>query len=190
MMRIITGKARGTKLNTLEGLNTRPTSERAKEAVFSMIQFEIPGGNVLDLFAGSGQMGLEALSRGAARATFVDNSKEAIAVINQNVKKTHFDNESLVVTSEFEAYLKRVSGREKYDFVFLDPPYASDCIKKALKCLTEYNLLSKSATLICESGKENILDGEDELKEKFEIVKQTKYGVAYVTIMKPRSNEV
>lgn len=190
MMRIITGKARGTKLNTLEGLNTRPTSERAKEAVFSMIQFEIPASRVLDLFAGSGQMGLEALSRGATHATFVDNSKEAISVINHNVKKTHFENESLVVASGVEAYLKRMLGREKYDLVFLDPPYASDCLKKALKCLTEYNLLSKNAILVCESGKENIFDGEDELKEKFEIVKQTKYGVAYVTIIKPRSDEV
>ena len=190
MMRIITGKARGTKLNTLEGLNTRPTSERTKEAVFSMIQFDIPDSNVLDLFAGSGQMGLEALSRGAKKATFVDNSKSAINVINQNVKKTHFENESLVIASEFDPYLTRVAGREKYDLVFLDPPYASDFLKNALKCLIKYNLLSKNATVVCESGKENIFDGEEDLNGKFEIIKKAKYGVAYVTIMKPRSNEV
>lgn len=190
MMRIITGKARGTKLNTLEGLNTRPTSERTKEAVFSMIQFEIPESNVLDLFAGSGQMGLEALSRGAKKATFVDNSKAAIVVIGQNVKKTHFENESLIINAEFETYLKRAAGNEKYDLVFLDPPYASDCLINALKCLIEYDLLSKSTTIVCESGRENIFDGEEELKEKFDVVKQTKYGVAYVTIMKPRSEEV
>ena len=88
MMRIITGKARGIKLATLEGENTRPTSERAKEAVFSMLQFEIEGRAVLDLFAGSGQMGLEAVSRGAESAVFVDKSKDAIAIIGKNIEKT------------------------------------------------------------------------------------------------------
>lgn len=184
MMRIITGKARGTKLETLEGLNTRPTSERAKEAIFSMIQFEIDDANVLDLFAGSGQMGLEALSRGANRATFVDNSKDAVAIINRNIKKTHFENESLVANSEFEQYLKRVSGKEKFDLVFLDPPYASDVLLKALNCLIEYNLLTNNATVICESGKENLFDEDPAIKERFEIIRQAKYGVAHVTIMK------
>ena len=190
MMRIITGRARGTKLNTLEGLNTRPTAERTKEAVFSMIQFDIPDSNVLDLFAGSGQMGLEAVSRGATRATFVDNEKSAIAVINQNVKKTHSENESHVVQSDFESYLKRVAGKEKYGVVFLDPPYASDSLIKALKCLTKYNLLAKNATVVCESGTAELFEGEAELKECFDIIKQTKYGVAHITILKPRSDEV
>ena len=189
MMRIITGSARGTKLDTLEGFNTRPTSERAKEAIFSMIQFEIADANVLDLFAGSGQMGLEALSRGASRATFVDNSREAVAVIGRNVKKTHFENESVIVNSEFEQYLKRVVGKEKYDLVFLDPPYASDALIKSINCLIRNELLSENAIVVCESGSGNLADAE-EIKEKFEIMKQAKYGVAYVTIMKPRQSEV
>ena len=190
MMRIITGRARGTKLDTLDGLNTRPTSERAKEAIFSMIQFDIADANVLDLFAGSGQMGLEALSRGACRATFVDNSKDAVAVINRNVKKTHFESESIVVNSAFEQFLKRVAKNEKYDLVFLDPPYASDALIKSLKCLIEYNLLSQNAIFVCESGSEDLFGNELEAQEKFQIIKQTKYGVAYVTIMKPCSEEV
>ena len=190
MMRIITGRARGTKLNTLEGHNTRPTAERTKEAVFSMIQFDIADANVLDLFAGSGQMGLEAISRGAACATLVDNEKSAIAVINQNVKKTHFENECVVVQSDFESYLKRVAEREKYDMVFLDPPYASDFLIRALKCLIRYNLLSENATVVCESGTADLFVEESELKEKFDIIKQAKYGVAHVTIMKPHTDEV
>ena len=189
MMRIITGRARGTKLDTLEGLNTRPTSERAKEAIFSMIQFEISDANVLDLFAGSGQMGLEALSRGAERATFVDNSREAVAVIGRNVKKTHFENESVVVNSEFEQYLKRVAQKEKYDLVFLDPPYASDALIKSLNCLIRYDLFADNAIVVCESGNGELTQIE-EIKENFEIIKQAKYGVAYVTIMKPCRSEV
>lgn len=190
MMRIITGKARGTKLDTLEGLNTRPTSERAKEAIFSIIQFDIPDTNVLDLFAGSGQMGLEALSRGAAKATFVDSSKEAIAVIKRNVTKTHFEASSTVIMSEFEPSLKKMAKNEKYDLVFLDPPYASEYLIKALKRLIEYDLIDKNATIVCESGKEDIFDGDDNLINSFEIIKRAKYGIAYVTIIKPKVREV
>lgn len=183
MMRIIAGKARGTKLNTLEGLNTRPTSERTKEAVFSMINFNIPESNVLDMFAGSGQMGLEALSRGATKATFIDQAKEAVAIVNQNVKKTHFENFSTVITSEFSASLKKLSGKERYDIVFVDPPYASDCLIKALKCLVEYDLLNEGAIIVCESGKEDIFEGDDKIKESFQVKKTSKYGVAYITIL-------
>ena len=190
MMRIITGSARGTHLYTRSGDGTRPTSERAKEAAFSMLQQKPIGARVLDLFAGSGQRGLEAISRGAARATFVDNEKSAIAVINQNVKKTHFENESLVVQSDFESYLKRAAEKEKFDIVFLDPPYASDFSIKALKCLINYNLLSKKATVVCESGSVELFDGDTKLKESFDIIKQTKYGVAHITIIKPRLDEV
>ena len=190
MMRIITGRARGTKLDTLEGSNTRPTSERAKEAIFSMIQFDVVNTNVLDLFAGSGQMGLEALSRGASRATFVDNSKEAVSIINRNVKKTHFENQSIIVNAAFEQYLKRVIGRETYDLVFLDPPYASGALTKALDCLIRYNLLSENATVVCESDRADVFDGNDQISDKYEIIKQSKYGVACVTIIKPRCAEV
>ena len=183
MMRIITGRARGTKLVTLEGNNTRPTSERVKEAVFSMIQFDIEGRNVLDLFAGSGQMGLEALSRGAARATFVDNSKEALNVIKQNVTKTHFENESGVILSDAEAYLKQVAGRERFDLVFIDPPYATGVQAKMLERLLEYGLLKPTSTIVCESGEEDIFKDIPHLADKFEIIKKAKYSISYVTIL-------
>lgn len=183
MMRIITGRARGTKLVTLEGNNTRPTSERVKEAVFSMIQFDIEGRNVLDLFAGSGQMGLEALSRGAAKATFVDNSRAAVSVINQNVTKTHFEKESQVVLGNAEDYLKRINGREKFDLVFIDPPYAAGVQAKMLELLLEYDLIKPTSTIVCESGEEDIFKDTPALAERFEIIKKAKYSISYVTIL-------
>ncbi|MBR6602386.1 MAG: 16S rRNA (guanine(966)-N(2))-methyltransferase RsmD, partial [Clostridia bacterium] len=130
-MRIITGKAKGIRLATLDGEATRPTSERTKEAVFSMLQFDIEGRRVLDLFAGSGQMGLEALSRGAQSATFVDHAKAAISVIKQNIEKTRLEGANVVCADSLE-YL-RTEGRKrnesaKFDIVFLDPPYADKII--------------------------------------------------------------
>lgn len=183
MMRIITGRARGTKLVTLEGNNTRPTSERVKEAVFSMIQFDIEGRNVLDLFAGSGQMGLEALSRGAAKATFIDNSKDALKVINQNVSKTHFESESNVILANADDYLKRIKGREKFDLVFIDPPYATGVQAKMLELLLELDLLKPTSTIVCESGEEDIFKDNAALAERFEIIKKAKYSISYVTIL-------
>ena len=183
MMRIITGRARGTKLVTLEGNNTRPTSERVKEAVFSMIQFDIEGRRVLDLFAGSGQMGLEALSRGAIKATFVDNSKAAAEVIKKNVVKTHFESESEVILANAEDYLKRAKGRERFDLVFIDPPYATGVQAKMLELLLEYDLIKPTSTIVCESGEEDIFEDTPDLAERFEIIKKAKYSISYVTIL-------
>ena len=143
MMRIITGKAKGIKLNSLEGNNTRPTSERTKEAVFSMIQFEIEGRRVLDLFAGSGQMGLEALSRGASSAVMVDHSKAALSVIKQNILKTKLEGAQAICADSLE--FLRAEGRkrneaEKFDIVFLDPPYGEKLIPKALELMLSADL--------------------------------------------------
>ena len=187
-MRIITGRARGTRLVTLEGNNTRPTSERVKEAVFSMIQFDIEGRQVLDLFAGSGQMGLEAISRGALKATFVDNSKSAVAVIKQNVSKTHFESESNVVLANAEDYLKRIKGREKFDLVFIDPPYAMGVQAKMLELLIDNELVKPTSTIVCESGEEDIFNDTPTLAERFEIIKKAKYGISYVTILNLKEN--
>lgn len=183
MMRIITGRARGTKLVTLEGNNTRPTSERVKEAVFSMIQFDIEGRNVLDVFAGSGQMGLEALSRGALNATFVDNSKEAINVIKQNVSKTHFEKQSQIILSDAVDYLNKIKGRESFDIVFIDPPYAVGVQAKILELLMDLELLKPTSIVICESGEEDIFKNTPELIERVEIIKRAKYGISYITIL-------
>lgn len=185
MMRIITGRARGIKLATLEGENTRPTSERAKEAVFSMLQFDIEGREVLDLFAGSGQMGLEAVSRGAASAVFVDKSKDAIAIIGKNIEKTKLSDACRVFCADTQDYIKTAKGRKKFDIVFIDPPYALRLASKTLCALLDAGLLKPTSIVVCESEEEDIFENDDELREKFEVLKQAKYGVAHITIVKP-----
>ncbi|MBQ2719486.1 MAG: RsmD family RNA methyltransferase, partial [Clostridia bacterium] len=124
MMRIITGRARGVKLETLPGEATRPTSERVKGAIFSSLQFELEGRRVLDLFAGSGQMGLEALSRGAVSCTFADASPEAMAVVKENAKRTGFFDACRYLISDYRNVIRKAAGRDEYDLIFIDPPYA------------------------------------------------------------------
>ncbi len=182
MMRIITGKSRGVKLLTLEGENTRPTSERAKEAVFSMLSFDIEGRDVLDLYAGSGQMGLEALSRYAKSATFVDNSREAVQIINKNISKTKLLDGATVVNSDVSVFLSR--ARSQYDIVFIDPPYALRAVSSALELMLKKNLLKPTSIIVCESAEENVFENAPALSEQFEVIKRAKYGVAHITLLK------
>ena len=184
-MRIITGRARGIKLNTLEGENTRPTSERAKEAVFSMIQFDIEGREVLDLFAGSGQMGLEAVSRGAAGATFIDKSKDAAKIISQNMEKTKLAPLCRLFNSDVQDFIRITRGKKQYDVVFIDPPYALRAVSPTLKALLDGNMLKPTSIIVCESEEADIFENDAALAEKFEIVKRAKYGMAHITIVKP-----
>ena len=157
-MRVITGVARGRVLTTLDGLDTRPTSQRNKEALFSVIQFDIEGRRVLDLFAGSGQLGIEALSRGADRAVFVDSSKKAVAVINKNIDATGFSDRSAVLCREWEAYL--LTARERFNLVFLDPPYGKDILLKAVPLSAQK--LEQGGIIVCEH------DRNDSLPERFD----------------------
>lgn len=186
-MRIITGKARGMKLYTLEGDTTRPTSERAKEALFSMLHFDLEGREVLDLFGGSGQLALEALSRGAAQATVVDEAKAAIEIINRNVQKTRFDEQCTVVRSDYNAFLASKSKRAKYDIVFLDPPYAQRLVPSALEGLKKHGLLKPTSIIACETADEDVFGNRPSLKDDYEIIKQSRYGVAFITLLKPKS---
>jgi 16S rRNA (guanine(966)-N(2))-methyltransferase RsmD len=185
MMRIITGRAKGIKLETLAGDNTRPTAERAKEAVFSAIQFDIEGREVLDLYAGSGQMGLEAVSRGAASATLVDKSKDAVAVINKNVAKTKLSDSCRVFCMDASDYIKTVKGRRKFDIVFIDPPYALRAVPQALAALLDADLLKCSSIIVCESEEQDVFENAPALRDKFSIVKSAKYGFAHITILTP-----
>ena len=188
MMRIITGRARGIKLNTLEGENTRPTSERAKEAVFSMLQFDIEGREVLDLFAGSGQMGLEAVSRGAASAAFVDKSRDAARIISGNIEKTKLSPFCRLFNSDVNDFIRVAKGKKKYDIVFIDPPYALRAVSPTLKALLEGEMLKPTSIIVCESEEADIFESDATLGDKFDIIKQAKYGVANITIVKPKLN--
>lgn len=193
MMRIITGKAKGIRLATLEGDNTRPTSERTKEAIFSMIQFEIEGRRVLDLFSGSGQMGLEALSRGAESAVMIDHAKAAVALIKQNTVKTKLEGASIICADSLE--FLRSEGRKrnedaKYDIVFLDPPYAQKLIPKSLELLLSGRLIKRSALIVCESASnDDVFGGDTSLEARFEILKSVKHGIAYVNLLTPKRSE-
>ena len=175
MMRIITGSAKGKKLLSLEGDATRPTSERIKEAVFSSIQFDIEGRRVLDLFAGSGQMGLEALSRGAEKATFIDLSREAMDIVKQNAKITGFFDSSHFLVSDWRNYIRKASGREQFDLVFIDPPYAMECCADAAAYLVEKELIIPGAIVVLESGEENI-NLDDPRLSGYKAIKSTHYG--------------
>ena len=208
-MRIITGSARGTKLDALEGEVTRPTSDRVKEAIFSMIQFDIEGRAVLDLFGGSGQLALEALSRGAARATIIDQSREAVDIIIANAKKTHLFEKCRVSAADHASFIRGAAGREKYDLVFIDPPYNSGLIANSLDELARANLFADGAYIICESDCDipvknsrtrkdpeinascvmrDVFGGHEHIASFYKVIKSVLYGRTRVTLLTPKKS--
>jgi 16S rRNA (guanine(966)-N(2))-methyltransferase RsmD len=176
-MRVIAGTARGITLKTPEGMQTRPTADRVKEALFSIIHFDLPGAKVLDLFGGSGQLGIEALSRGAVSATFVDQSEAACRLIRENLRRTRFENTGKVVRGDYMEYLSRC--REKYDIILLDPPYAEVFLENALKRITEIDILQSGGIIVAERplGKELPWDFEG-----FTRSRDYKYGTVLLTL--------
>ncbi len=147
-MRVISGSAKGTTLKTPEGMLTRPTTDRVKEALFSIIQFDLPGARVLDLFGGTGQLGIEALSRGAKSCVFVDAREDACKLIRENLKRVRLEENASVIRCDYAEYLKRC--QEKFDVVFLDPPYAEVFLENSLKILTEIDILHSGGIMIAE----------------------------------------
>ncbi len=176
-MRIITGTARGMRLETLEGTATRPTAEKVKEALFSMIQFDIEGRRVLDLFGGSGQLALEALSRGAASATIIDASRDAASLIIRNAQKTKLYDRTRILTCDWEAYLRGNAGKERFDIVFIDPPYASDYAHRAVDMLISGDMLTGGALIAVESG-----SAEPTEHDGLRILRHTRYAKTYITL--------
>mgnify|MGYP002518247154 CR=1 FL=1 len=176
-MRVITGTARGIQLLTPKGMQTRPTADRVKEAMFSIINFDIPGADVLDLFGGTGQLGIEALSRGAKSAVFVDHSEQACKLIRENLKRTKLEQDAKVVRSDYLDYLSRC--REQYDIIFLDPPYAEVFLENAIKRITEIDILQSDGIIVAERplGKELPWEFEGYTRSK-----DYKYGKVLLTI--------
>jgi 16S rRNA (guanine(966)-N(2))-methyltransferase RsmD len=176
-MRVITGKARGVVLKTPEGMQTRPTTDRVKEALFSIIQFDIPGCKVLDLFGGTGQLGIEALSRGAKSAVFVDASDAACKLIKENLKRTKLENDAKVVRSDYMEYLRRC--RETFDVIFLDPPYAEVFLENSLNCITEIDILQTNGIIVTERPLEKELSWDI---PGYTRSKDYKYGNTLITL--------
>ena len=193
-------------LTTLEGESTRPTADRVKEALFSMLQFDLEGRKVLDLFAGSGQLALEALSRGAAKATMIDDNREAVDIIIANAKKTKLFDRSRVSASDYAAFIRAASGKETYDVVFLDPPYQSGFLPDALRKLEAGGLFAPGALIACESEvpegnrgrrrpspeeeeesmRQAVFGGDSELEGKFTVKRNAMYGRVRLTLLTPK----
>ena len=176
-MRVITGTAKGITLATPDGMLTRPTSDRVKEALFSIIQFDLPGARVLDLFGGTGQLGIEALSRGAQSAVFVDAREAACRLIRENLKRTKLEHNGTVVCQDYLVYLKRC--KQTFDIVILDPPYAEVFLENALKTITEIDILQSGGIIIAERplGKDLPLDFGG-----FSRSRDYKYGKTLITV--------
>ena len=176
-MRVITGKARGIQLKTPEGMQTRPTTDRVKEALFSIIHFDIPGAKVLDLFGGTGQLGIEALSRGADSAVFVDAREDACKIIRENLKRTKLETQGRVVRSDYLEYLRR--SKEKFNIILLDPPYAEVFLENALNCIAEIDILQSGGIIVTERplGKDLLCQFEGLTRSK-----DYKYGNTLLTL--------
>lgn len=183
-MRVITGSAKGRRLKTLPGLDVRPTIEGVKEAIFSIVQFDVEDAVVLDMFAGSGQLGIEALSRGARKAVFVDNSPESIKIIKDNLKHTQLEKNAVVVNSANNAFLR--STRDTFDIAILDPPYNHRLIHKSMPQLVEK--MSECGIIICEHERETTLP---ERFGEFAVSKIHRHGRATLTVYrrKPPAEE-
>lgn len=176
-MRVISGRAKGVVLKTPDGMLTRPTSDRVKEAMFSIIQFDLPGAKVLDLFGGSGQLGIEAISRGASAAVFVDAREEACRLIRSNLVKAKMEEQGKVIRSDYADYLKRC--KEKFRIIFLDPPYAEVFLEKSLNTIAEIDILESGGIIIAERplGKDLLCDFPG-----FSRSRDYKYGSTLLTV--------
>lgn len=178
-MRVITGTARGVTLKTPAGMQTRPTTDRVKEGVFSSIQFEIPGRRVLDLFAGTGQMGIEALSRGARSAVFLDSRREAAELVRENLRRTRLEDRASVLVGDYFRFLS--TCRTRFDLIFLDPPYATDFLEKSLQKISEFDILTDGGIIVTERPAEKCLAG---VYPGLSRSKDYRYGKVVVTLLR------
>ena len=185
-LRVISGSARGHKLVSPTGLNIRPTTDRVKEAVFSMMQEDIMGSDFLDLFSGTGAIGIEALSRGAKSCTFVDSSRESIEVIDKNIKHVSkaIENLNYKILSQDICVAVNSLKSKSFDIIFMDPPYDKEVIDGVLKNIFDNDILKEDGFIVIEQSKNKNLPSENE----FKIFKTKNYGLTTIIIMKPAND--
>ncbi len=176
-MRIVAGDARGRKLKELPGLDTRPTTDKVKESMFNIVQFDIEGRRVLDLFAGTGQLGCEALSRGAEYVTFVDQKKEAVRIVKENAALVADPDRFEVLQRDALAFVSARPG--KYGLVFLDPPYHTGLMEKALEAISAIDIVAEHGIIVCESASDETLPT---LSAPYEMGREYRYGKIKITL--------
>ncbi|MGM9662977.1 MAG: 16S rRNA (guanine(966)-N(2))-methyltransferase RsmD [Oscillospiraceae bacterium] len=176
-MRVITGSARGRRLKELKGMDTRPTTDKVKESMFNILQFDIEGRRVLDLFAGTGQLGIEALSRGAESAVFVEQRSDAVKLVRENLALCGLEDRARVVSGEALGYLASV--REKFGLIFLDPPYDTELLEKALAHIARYDLLAPHGLIMAESRADKRLPA---LSAPYGVYREYRYGKIKLTV--------
>ena len=183
-MRVITGSARGRRLKELEGMETRPTTDRVKEGLFSALQCDIEGRKVLDLFAGTGQLGIECLSRGAASAVFVDRRADAVKLIRENLRLTELEDRARVVAGDSMEYLKSI--REPFDIIFLDPPYAAGLLEPAIAHIAKFDILAPHGIIAAEHSAARVLPA---LAPPYRLHRTYRYGKIALTLYRRGGNE-
>ena len=183
-MRVITGSARGCRLKELEGMETRPTTDRVKEGLFNIIQFDIEGRKILDLFAGTGQLGIECLSRGAASAVFVDRRPDAVKLIKENLKVTSLTDKGRVVSGDSVEFLKSI--REKFDIIFLDPPYEAGVLEPVIAHIAKFDILAPHGIIVAEHPANMVLPS---LEAPYRLHRTYRYGKIGLTVYRRNGNE-
>lgn len=183
-MRVISGKARGTKLSSIESLSTRPTLDRVKESLFNIIQNNLKGAVVLDLFAGSGQLGIEALSRGADKAYLCDINRDAVKMIKQNLEKTKLKDKAVVINEDYKKALRILNTNEKFDIIFIDPPYKEDISVDSIIDIIHESRLKENGIMIIETDEIERDLREINKIENIKIIDQRKYGRASLIFIK------
>ena len=181
-LRVISGKARGLKLDTPKNQDVRPTTDRVKESLFNMISSYIMDSNILDLFAGTGSLGIECLSRGAKNCIFVDKSKDSINIVRSNIKKARVENESMILNVDFKGAVKKLSTQnQKFDVIFMDPPYYENMFIECLKSIDEFNLLDEDGIIVVEHDTKDLFE---ESIGRLNKSREKKYGNTTLTFYK------
>lgn len=183
-MRVISGKARGTKISSIESLSTRPTLDRVKESLFNIIQNNLKGAVVLDLFAGSGQLGIEALSRGADKAYLCDINRDAVKMIKQNLEKTKLKDKAVIINEDYKKALRTLNTNEKFDIIFIDPPYKEDIAVDSIIDIIHESRLKENGIMIIETDEIERDLREINKIENIKIIDQRKYGRASLIFIK------